>query len=129
MRSLNNGKNEADVQHPGETAVKLSIDALEISQGDLLAKDHLVECGNEVRIQEAPVEDTKTQAATNELEVVQVFGVNTRCRVNLQGVVVVGRVLEQTIEGIEHLMREQEEEFSAAPELVSTKTMTTAHAP
>ena len=45
MRSLNNGKNEADVQHPGETAVKLSIDALKIRKRDLFAKDHLVECG------------------------------------------------------------------------------------
>ena len=109
MRSLNNGKNEADVQHPGETAVKLSIDALEISQGDLLAKDHLVECGNEVRIQEAPVEDTKTQAATNELKVVQVLRVDAGRRDDVEGVVVVRKVLKQTVEKVEHLMREQKE--------------------
>ena len=47
--------NETDVQHPGETTVKISIDALKISQRDLLGKDHLVECGHEVRIQEATV--------------------------------------------------------------------------
>ena len=111
MRSPNHCRNEAYVQHPGETAVKLSIDTLKISQRDLLAKDHLVECSNEVRIQEAAVEDAETQAATDELEVVQVLGVDAGRRVNLEGIVVVRRVLEQTVEGVEHLVREQEEEF------------------
>ena len=104
MRSLNNGKNEADVQHPGETAVKLSIDALEISQGDLLAKDHLIECGNEVRIQEAPVEDTKTQAATNELEVVEMLRIDSRGWIDLKGIVVVCGIFEEAVERIEHLV-------------------------
>ena len=109
--------------------MEFSIHTFKVGKRDLLLQDHLVEGCDEVGVQESPVEDAETQASPDELEVVQVFGVNTRCRVNLQGVVVVGGVLEQTIEWVEHLMREQEEEFSAAPELVSTKTMTTAHVP
>ena len=57
------------------------------------------------------MEDTQAQTTADELEVVQVLGVDTGSRVNLEGVVVVRRVLEQTVEGVEHLVREQEEEF------------------
>lgn len=52
--------------------------------------------------------------ATDELEVIQVLGVDARMGVDLQGVVVVSGVLKQTVEGIEHLVGEQEEEFSVA---------------
>ena len=37
--------------------------------------------------------------------------VDTRRRVDLERVVVVRRVLEQTVERVEHLVREQEEEL------------------
>lgn len=47
------------------------------------------------------MEDSQTQAPTNELEVVQVFRVDSGMRVDLQGVVVVSRILEKTVEGIE----------------------------
>jgi hypothetical protein len=60
------------------------------------------------------MEYTETKASTNELEVVQMFRVDTRCRVDLERIVVVGRVLEQTVEWVEHLMRQQEEEFSVS---------------
>ena len=58
--------------------MKISIDALKISQRDLLGKDHLVACGHDVRIQEATVEDAETKAATDELEGVEVLGVDAR---------------------------------------------------
>ena len=103
------------VQHPRETTEQLGIDALQVGDDDLLAEDHLVERSNEVRVQESPVEDTETQATPDELEVVQVLRVDTRRRVDLQRVVVVRRVLEQTVERVEHLVREQEEEFPAPP--------------
>ena len=51
------------------------------------------------------MEDTETQASADELEVVQVLGVHARRRVNLERVVVVRRVLEQTVERVEHLVR------------------------
>ena len=47
------------------------------------------------------MEDGKTQASSNELEVVQMLGIDTRVRVDLKGVVVVCRVLEETVEGVE----------------------------
>ena len=57
------------------------------------------------------MEDAETQAATDALEVVLVVGVEAGRRVNLEGVVVVRRVLEQTVEGVEHLVGEEEEEL------------------
>jgi hypothetical protein len=41
-----------------------------------------------------------------------VLGVDARMWIDLEGVVVVGRVFEQAVEGIEHFVREEEEEFS-----------------
>lgn len=92
--------------------MKLCIDTLEIRKRDFLLENHLVECSDEVGIEEAAVEDTETQASSNELEVVQMLRVNTRSRVDLQSVVVVCGVLEETVEGIEHLVGQKEEEFS-----------------
>jgi hypothetical protein len=74
---------------PGEGAVELSIDALHVGQCDSLLQDHLVECTNEECIQEAPMEDSQADNATNELEVTKVLRVDTRVRVDLKGVVVV----------------------------------------
>lgn len=50
------------------------------------------------------MEDTQTQTPANELEVIQVLGINARGRVDLEGVVIVRRILKETIEGIEHLV-------------------------
>ena len=91
--------------------MQLGIDTLQIRDGHFLLEDHLVERCDEISIQESSVEDTETQAAPDEREVVQVLRVDTRRRVDLQRVVVVRRVLEQTVERVEHLVREQEEEF------------------
>lgn len=58
------------------------------------------------------MENTKSNTSTDKLEVVQMFRVDSRVWVDLKRVIVVGRVLEQTVERVEHLVREQEEEFS-----------------
>ena len=58
------------------------------------------------------MEDTKTKAPSDEFEVIQMLRVNARCRVDLKGIVVVGRVFKETIEGVEHFMREEEEKLS-----------------
>jgi len=60
------------------------------------------------------MEYTETKASTDELEVVQMLRVDTGCRVNLERIVVMGRVLEETVEWVEHLMRQQEKEFSVS---------------
>jgi hypothetical protein len=99
---------------PGKSAVELCIDTLHVGQGDPLLQDHLVECTNKECIQEAPVEDSQTDNATNELEVSEMLRVDTGVWVDLEGVVVVSRVLEQTVEGVEHFVRKQEEELSAS---------------
>ena len=51
------------------------------------------------------MENGQTNNASNELEVVQMFGVNAGVRVNLKSVVVVRRIFEQAVEGVEHLVR------------------------
>ena len=93
--------------------MQFSVNTLQVCQSDLLLEDHLVETDNEVGIQEATVKNTETEASTDEFEIIQMFGIDTRSRVDLEGIVVVGGILEQTIEWIEHLVRKQEEEFSA----------------
>lgn len=99
-------------QHPCHPTVQLYINTLQIRQGHLLLEYHLVEANDEVGIQETSMEDTKTKASSNEFEVIQMLRVNARCRVNLKGVIVVGRVFKETIEGVEHFMREEEEKLS-----------------
>ena len=92
--------------------MQTSINTLKIGKCNLLLEDHLVEADDEVRIQETTVENAETEAATNKLEVVEVLRVDATVGVDLQSVVVVGRVLEQAVEGVEHLVRKQEEELS-----------------
>ena len=84
--------------------MQLSVNALQVRERDLLAQNHLVERGDEVGIEEAAVEDAQAETAADELEVVQVLGVDARRGVDLERVVVVGRVLEETVEGVEHLV-------------------------
>lgn len=84
---------------------------------------HLVERGDKVGIEEATVEDGQTDNTANEAEVLDMLGVDTRlyhqvsqvpkmanflCTyvgVDLKGIVVVRRVLEQTIEAGKQIFR------------------------
>jgi hypothetical protein len=91
-------------QHPGHATIQLSINTLQIRKCHLLVQNHLVEADNKVCVQEAPVEYTEAEAAADELEVVEMLRIDTRSRVNLEGIVVVRRVLKQTVEGIEHFV-------------------------
>lgn len=58
------------------------------------------------------MENCQADHATNEFEVVEMFGVDARMRIDLESVVVVRRVFEQTVKGIEHFMRKQKEKLS-----------------
>lgn len=58
------------------------------------------------------MENSEAQASPNKLEVVQMFRVDTGGWVDLQGIVVVRRILEETVEWVEHFVRQQEEKFS-----------------
>jgi hypothetical protein len=74
--------------------VQFGIHTLQVRKSNLLFQYHLVETDNEVGIQETTMENTKTQAPTDELEIVQMFRIYSRGWINLEGVVVVRRVLE-----------------------------------
>lgn len=89
---------------PGKRAVELSVDTLHIGESHPLFKDHLVERTDEECVQEAPVEDGQTNDTANELEVSKMLRVDAGVRVDLKGVIVVRRVLEQAVEGVEHLV-------------------------
>jgi len=58
------------------------------------------------------MKDGETDNTTDEFEVAKMFRVDTGVRVDLKSVVVVSRVFEETVERVEHFVRQQEEEFS-----------------
>jgi len=74
--------------------MQLSINRFKVCQCHLLFQNHLVETDNEICIEETTVEYSKTETATDELEVVQMLRVDTRSGINLKGVVIVGGVFE-----------------------------------
>lgn len=92
--------------------MEIFIDTLHILEGNLLAQHHLVEGPDEERIEEATVEDRQTDDSANELKVVKMLGVNTGVGINLEGIIIVGGVFEEAVEGIEHFVGEEEEEFT-----------------
>jgi len=63
--------------------VEFGVHRLQVRQGNLFLQDHLVEANDEIRINETPVEYREAEASSDELEVVQVFGVNARSRIDL----------------------------------------------
>jgi len=85
--------------------VKFGVDSLQIGDSHRLSKNHLVERGNEVCVQESPMEDGETNDAADELEVTEMVWVDSRCRIDLQGIIVVRRVLEQSVTRVEDLVR------------------------
>lgn len=54
--------------------------------------------------------------ASNELEVLEVVGVDVGRRVDLQAVVVLASVFEQAVHGVENLVGQQEEPLSGGEE-------------
>jgi len=100
--------------------MEVGIHTFHVLQRHLLPQNHLVEGTNEECIEETAVEDGQANDTSNELEVVEMFGIDPRVRVDLKGVVVVSRILEQTVEGIEHLMGKQEEELAGETSVVQT---------
>ena len=58
------------------------------------------------------MEDGQPNDATNEFEVVEMFGVNAGVWIDLKGVIIVGGVFKEAVERIEHLMGKQEKEFA-----------------
>lgn len=59
------------------------------------------------------MEDRQTDDSANELEVVEMLGVDTGVGINLEGIIIVGGVFEETVERIEHFVGEEEEKFAA----------------
>ena len=74
--------------------MQFGINTFQVRQRDFLFQDHLIEADNEVRIKEPPVENCQSKHTANELEVVQMFRIDTRRRIDLKRVVVVSGVLE-----------------------------------
>lgn len=98
-----------NIQCPRQIPMEIFVDSFHVLKSDLLSEHHLVERANEKRIQKSSVENRKANNSPDELEIVQVLWVDAGVRVNLQCVIIVCRVLKETIERIEHFMREKEE--------------------
>ena len=81
------------------------VDTLEVGDRDLFTEDHLVEAGDEESVKETAMEDGHSDNAPDELEVGQMLGVDVRGGVNLEGVAVHGRIGEEPIGWIEHVVR------------------------
>ena len=58
------------------------------------------------------MENRQSDNSANKFEVVQMLGVDTRVRIDLKGVIIVCGVFKETIKGIEHFVREEEEVFT-----------------
>lgn len=92
--------------------MQVLIDTLHILEGHLLPQHHLVEGADEEGVQETTMENRQTDYSADELEVVQMLWVDARVGINLESVVVVGGVFEETVEGVEHFVGKEEEEFT-----------------
>jgi hypothetical protein len=99
--------------------MQLHINALQIRQCHLLPQDHLIEADDKVRIQETTMEDAQTQTSPDELEVIEMLRVHPRCGVDLKCIFMVRGALEEAVERIEHLVREEKEEFPTRPSFMS----------
>lgn len=60
------------------------------------------------------MENSQTDHSANELKVVKMLGVDARVGINLQGIIIVGGIFEETVERIEHFVGEEEEKFTVA---------------
>ena len=109
---------ETVLQHPFKPAVQFSIHTFKIVDRDLLLQYHLVKADDEIRVEESAMENGQTHATADKFEVVQMLWVDARSRINLKRIVVVCGVLEETIEWIEHFVRQKEEIFSVAKKTV-----------
>ena len=63
-----------------------------------------MERNDKVSVKEASVEDAQAQDASDELEIVEVLGVDTRGGIDLQHVIVMCQIFEKTVKWVEYLM-------------------------
>lgn len=84
--------------------MEVCINAFHVGKRDSFSQYHFIEGTDEERIEESPVKDRKTNHPTYEFEIIEMFGVDARMRIYLKCIIVVRRVLEETIEWIKHLM-------------------------
>lgn len=106
------------LHRPAQSPEEIGINTFHVRKNDPLPQYHFVESSNEKRIQEPPMEDGQAHHTPNELEVAQMLRVDARVRVDLQGVVIMRRVLKKTIEWVKHLVRKQEEELSGETAII-----------
>jgi hypothetical protein len=50
------------------------------------------------------MEYAQAEATTDKFEIIEMLRVYSRCRIDLKRVVIVGRIFEQTVERVEHLV-------------------------
>jgi hypothetical protein len=104
----------SDSLHPSQRLMHISIDHGHILQPDRTSKSELINTRGEVSIEEAAMVDGETDCSADELEVVEVLGVDGRVGVELEGVVALLGVLEEAEGGVEDGVGEEEEELAVS---------------
>jgi hypothetical protein len=67
-------------------------------------QDQFIKADYKVGVQESTVENAEAQTSPNEFEIIQMFRIDARCWIDLESVVVVCRILEEAVEGVEHFV-------------------------
>lgn len=74
--------------------MEFHINTFHVCECHFFPQYHLIEGANEEGIKESSMEDGQTNHPTDKFEVVEMFRVDPRMRIDLQGVVVMGGVLK-----------------------------------
>ena len=104
---------EIVLANPEETVEELGVERLQIVHGQWFAQHSLVEGQTEAIVDELAVIEGHGDEATDEAKVEQMIRIDRRGRIDLQIVIVLVRVFEETIHRIQRLVRETKEPFAS----------------
>lgn len=106
------------VPDPDEGVVKFWVNGLQIFEDELLVEHSFVERQRETSVNKLPVKKCHSDEASYEAEVGQMVRVDGGRWVDLQTVVTLSRVFEQTVHGVQHLVGQKEEPLSSQASVV-----------
>lgn len=84
--------------------MQLWIDTFDVAQGYGLVKQHFIERSCETAVDMVTVKNSDAYNPAGEMEVRQVFWIYARVRIDLQRVIVVSRILKESVLRVQHLM-------------------------
>lgn len=91
--------------------MEVGVHPFHVCQRNFFSQYHFVESSDKERIKESAVENGQPHHSADEFEVIEMFWIDPRMRIDLQGIIVVGGIFKQTIEWIKHLVGKKEEKL------------------